>query len=155
MSDLFAEDRVLIGVVSRKRDVRLLLERQVYRIPVAAMTDGVQADVLGFFLSRAAASGASGIYYYAVLRGVELVRRRDLLPRESNHPRAEERYWLCQMARVREARPPILNPKQQRFAFIRTTWDRFADALTIADLYSPERYYVSRVYYALNCPSQR
>jgi hypothetical protein len=144
---LFAEDRVLVGVVGRKRDVTLLRERSLYRIPVNAMPDGVQTDVLGFFLPSHLMHGKGGIYYYAVLRGVELQRRRDILPEEPNHPRANERYWLCQCSTVRPTNPPILNPTHHAFAFIRTTWDRFADALTISDLYVKGAYYVSRMYY--------
>ena len=146
---LFAEDRVLIGVVSRKRDLTLLLERGIYRIPVSVMPDGVYADVLGFFLNSSITHSKGGIYHYAVLRGVELQHRRDILPDEKNHPRADERYWLCQCSTIRPTNPPILNPNRHAFAFIKTTWDRFADALTVDDLYSKGSYYVSRVYYAL------
>ncbi|XWX05265.1 hypothetical protein VZO05_06820 [Aggregatilineales bacterium SYSU G02658] len=136
---LFPEDRVLVGVVKRRRDLRWLLDQRRYRVPVAALPDGVNAEVLGFFLRGA-------VYYYAALRGVELVRRRDLLPNEPQHPRAEALYWLCQLGPVRETRPPIVNASRRAFAFVHTTWDRFADALTLDDLYRDSPYYVRRVY---------
>lgn len=136
---LFAEDRVLIGVVKRRRDLRTLLDQRRYRVPVASLPDGVNAEVLGFFWGGA-------VYYYAVLRGVELARRRDLLPDEPHHARADALYWLCQLGPLREARPPIVNARRRAFAFIHTTWDRFADALTLDDLYCEGGYYVRRLY---------
>jgi len=136
---LFPEDRVLVGVVKRRRDLRLLLEARRYRVPVSAQPGGVEAEVLGFFFKGA-------IYYYGVLRGVELVRRRDVLPHEPNHPRADALYWLCQLGSIQETRPPIANPNRRAFAFIHTTWDRFADALIVDDLYRDGAYYVRRVY---------
>ncbi len=136
---LFAEDRVLVSVVRRQRDLRWLLDERRYRVPVTALPDGVNAEVLGFFLRGA-------VYYYAALRGVELARRCDLMPDEPRHPRAQALYWLCQLGLVRETRPPIVNASRRAFAFIHTTWDRFADALTLDDLYCDRPYYVRRLY---------
>jgi hypothetical protein len=137
---LFPEDRVLVGVVKRNCDLRWLLESQRYRVPVSAKPSGIEAEVLAFFLKGA-------IYYYGVLRGIELVRRRDILPHELHHPRADALYWLCQLGPIRETRPPITNPNRRAFAFIHTTWDRFADAATLDDLYCSGAYYVRRVYF--------
>jgi hypothetical protein len=145
---VFAEDRVLVGVINRKADLRLLLEKRQYRVPVRRMPDGVNADVLAFFISRPVRS-RSAIYHYAGLRGVELQRRVDILPSERHHPRANDLYWLCQLDVIRDTQPPIVNGARQTIAFIYTTWDRFADAVTVRDLYVDSPYYVSRVYYAL------
>lgn len=135
----FAEDRVLVGVVRRQRDLRWLLDERRYRVPVAAQPDGIDAEVLAFFWRGA-------VYYYAALRGVELARRVDLFPMEAAHPRAQALYWLCQLGSICEARPPIQNTSRRAFAFIHTTWDRFADAVTLDDLFSCDSHYVRRVH---------
>lgn len=49
---MYPEDRVLVGVISRKADLRLLLEKRQYRIPVSRMPEGVNAEALAFFISR-------------------------------------------------------------------------------------------------------
>lgn len=136
---LSAEDRVFVGVVKRQRDLRWLLDARRYRVPVAAQPNGVEAEVLAFFWRGA-------VHYYAALRGVELVRRADVLPDEATHPRAQTLYWLCQLGPIGEVRPPIQNTRRRAFAFIYTTWDRFVDAATLEDLYSAAPYYVRRVY---------
>jgi acyl carrier protein phosphodiesterase len=146
---MYPEDRVLIGVINRKRDLNALLNEQWYRIPFQRMPEGVNAEYLGFYISGILGKGKSGIYYYAPLCGIELLKRADLLPDEAQHVRANEWYFKCQMRSVKECHPPILNPSKQWISFIHTTWDRFADALTVSDLYSKSAFYVNRIYYAL------
>ncbi len=148
---MYPEDRVIVGVVRRRRDVTLLLQARWYRIPQAHMPDGVFTEYLAFFLSASLFDGARGgaVCYYAPLRGVELARRRDLLPQEPRHPRANALYYQCQLGEVLSLASPITNPTRRRFAFVYTTFDRLLAARTLPELYSEEAYFVRRVYDAL------
>lgn len=136
----FPEDRVLVGVIGRKRDLDCLLAERWYRIPQTQMPQGIAAEIIAFYISGSAArsSGQAGIHYHAVLRGFELQRRRDLLPDEPEHPRAAQLYYKLQLGEIVPQIPPVTNPRRRRFSFIRTTWDRLSAARTIADLYSRE-----------------
>jgi hypothetical protein len=147
---MFPEDRVLVGVINRKRDLNILLKDYWYRIPQARMPRGVNVDYVAFFLSGAVFKERSGgIHYFARRTGLELHYRRELLPKESDHPRADQVYYQVQFEDVREKKPPVLNPTRRTIAFIHTTWDRFVHAQQIADLYSTADYYVDRIYHAL------
>ncbi|MAS33240.1 MAG: hypothetical protein CL610_04495 [Anaerolineaceae bacterium] len=147
---MYPDDRVLVGVITRKKDLKLAHDHGWYRVPQSKMPRGVHAEYVAFFLSsRVAGKPDSGIYYYARRDGVELAYRRDLLPDEANHPRADEVYYQVQLADWREKVPPILNPTRRTVAFIYTTWDRFVHAREIKDLYSAADYYVDRIYHAL------
>lgn len=149
---MYPEDRVIVGVVRRKQDLQALLEGHWYRIPLVQMPDGMFTDYLAFFLSanlvRNTGKGGA-VCYYAPVRGVELALRRELLPREAEHPRAEARYYHCQLGDIQCLGRAITNPNKRRFAFIYTTFDRLMAAQTVADLYSEEAYFVRRIYYAL------
>ena len=154
------EDCVLVGVINRKRDLKYAREDQWYRIPKRQMPRGFYADYVAFFLSGGALgkSQLGGIYYYTAVNGHELVRRRDLLPEEAHHKRAESVYYRVVLDELSEKQPPILNPTKRVIAFIYTTWDRFVHAEQISDLYSKVDYYVDRIYYALRnygIPSQQ
>lgn len=147
---MYPDDRVLVGVVNRKRDFIHLRDDRWYRIPQARMKRGIHAEYLAFFLSGAVFKEQSGsVAYFARYRGLELVYRRDLLPAESEHPRAGEVYYKVQLDELREKIPPITNPGRRRVSFIYTTWDRFLQAQQISDLYSQADYFVDRVYHAL------
>ena len=144
------EDRVLVGVINRKRDLIQAQQNRWYRIPQKQMSHGINADYLAFFLSgRVFKERRGGIHYYAAIRGLELAYRRDLLPTEADHPRADEVYYRVALGPLEDKTPPVLNPTGRTISFIRTTWDRFIHASVISDLYSQDEYYVDRIYHVL------
>lgn len=108
---------------------------------------GVFVEYVAFFLSGRVFKGQSGtVAYYAPRQGVELAYRRDLVPTEQNHPRADRVYYRVGLGALQEKQPPITNSSKRTITFIHTTWDRFHAARRIADLYSEADYFVSRVY---------
>ncbi len=131
-----ADDRVLVGVIRRRRDVALAASERWYRIPYARMPYGIDSEVLAFF-------HAGAVRWYAPARGVELAYRRELLPDEPDHPRADEMYYRVALGGWFERMPAIPNDGR-RFAFIRTTWDRFAAARSLGDLTRDGAGFVSR-----------
>ncbi len=148
---MFPDDRVLLGVVNRKRDLNTLLRERWYRIPQVRLPRGVYTEYLAFYVSGSAARGLeqNGVHYYARVRGIELLYRRDLLPDEPDHRNANETYYKVQLGEIEPKSPVITNPTRRPLSFIFTTWDRFINAQTIPDLYSKADYYVDRIYHAL------
>ncbi len=146
---MFPEDRVLVGVINRKRDLSIAQAEGWYRIPQRRMPRGVNAEYIAFFLSRAFKTQNGGVYYYAERKGLELAYRKELLPKEADHPRANEAYYKVQIGDLIEKQPPILNPTHRTISFIYTTWDRFVHAEKISDLYSQDDYFVDRIFHAL------
>lgn len=144
------EDRVLVGVINRKRDFLHTQNDHWYRIPQRKMPNGIHAEYVAFFLSgRVFGANSGSIRDYARYKGVELVYRRDLLPNELDHPRADDTYFRIALDDLRQKDPPILNPNRRPISFIYTTWDRFIHATEIKHLYSESDYYVDRIYHAL------
>lgn len=146
---MYPEDRVLVGVITRPIDLDHARDHHWYRIPQARYTRGIHAEYLAFFLGGSFGEKRGGIHYYARRTGHELVRRRDLLPEETDNPRADNLYYKIQLGELREKIPPVLNPSRRTVAFIHTTWDRFVAATEISELYSTADHFVDRVYYAL------
>lgn len=146
---MYPEDRVLVGVINRKRDFDMAQTQHWYRVPQGQAAQGIYAEYVAFFFSRAFGELNGGIHYYARRTGLELVRRRDLLPDEPAHPRAEALYHKLQFGELRRKDPPILNADRRVVAFIHTTWDRFSQARDLAGLYSDADAFVDRVFHAL------
>ena len=145
---MFADDRVLVGVLKRKKDFEIARRENWYRIPEGQLAGGLNAEYIAFFLSGKTFHDQSGsIAYFARITGLELARRRDLLPEENT--RADEIYYKVQFHNLTLKNPPIQNLPARSISFIRTTWDRFISAETIPDLYSRAEFFVDRVYYAL------
>src|SRR4051812_5357450 len=114
---MYPEDRVLVGVMNRQRDFAYARDEHWYRIPQARLTRGVYAEYIAFFFSRAFKERNGGVYYYARRKGLELLYRRDLLPNEANHKRANEAYYKVGLDELVEKTPPILNPTHRTITF--------------------------------------
>jgi hypothetical protein len=65
-----------------------------------------------------------------------MVRRRDLLPDEADHPRADQAYYKLQIGPLERLEPPIISLRWRWVTFIETTWDRFQAAQEINGLYA-------------------
>ena len=147
---MLPEDSVLVGVINRRRDLVYARDQHWYRIPQERMPRGVTCDYVAFFLSRAFGEGYGAIHFYGERKGLELRYRRDLLPNEPDHARADAVYYRVALGDIQRKEPPIVNDTKRTISFIYTTWDRFVHARAIADLYSDDDYYVDRIYYALH-----
>lgn len=144
------EDRVLVGVMKRKKDFLIAQQQKWYRVPEGQAPKGVYMEYIAlFFGGKTFKEQSGGVHYYARLSGHELVTRLDLLPDEPDHLHAHDQYYKLQFRELQAKVPPILNSRKRRFAFIHTTWDRFVDAKELDDLYSTADHLVDRVFYAL------
>lgn len=147
---MLPEDSVLVGVINRRRDLVYARDQHWYRIPQDRMPRGITASYIAFFLSRSFGERNGAIHFFAENHGLELHYRRDLLPNEPDHPRADETYYRVALGDVQPKLPPVVNNTRRTISFIYTTWDRFVLAKTIAELYSENDYYVDRLFYALH-----
>lgn len=137
------DDRVLVAVINRQRDLEAARQGW-YRIPAARCT-WRDVEYLAFFLSRAFGDDNGAIRWIAPVRGLELARRRDLLPDEPGHRRADAIYYRVAIGPL-EAIGPIPNAQRRPVAFIYTTGARLLSATSIADLYGGADYRVTRLH---------
>jgi len=133
-----AQDRyatVLVGVLKTPRDLRLVQEEGWYRIPVRHLPSrGSTAHYIAFYQPASFGTKGGVVRYFAAVHSWELLRRRDLLPDEPDHPRADELYYRVQLGELQRLSPPIQCGKWRRFAFIVTHWERLHQARELRDL---------------------
>ncbi len=132
-----SEDRVLVAVMNNRRDFEIARDRHWYRIPVRhAPPSTTEAVVLAFYFTRAFGEESWAVHWYAPVLGHELARRRDMLPDEPDHPRADHLYYQMQLGPLVRLEHPIPSLRWRRITFIETSWDRFVAAREINDLYA-------------------
>ena len=146
---MYPEDRVLVAYVPRPSDFDLIRRDGWYRIPQRSAPKGLHAEVIAFYFGAAFGEEKYAIHYYARNAGHELARRRDLLPDEADHPRADEVYYKVQLGPLQRLAQPIVSLRWRRLTFVHTTWDRFQDATEINDLFIEGGPYVDRLYATL------
>ncbi|MBK7219262.1 MAG: hypothetical protein IPH95_19950 [Candidatus Promineofilum sp.] len=146
---MYPEDRVLVAYVPRPSDFDLVRREGWYRIPQRSAPKGLHAEVIAFYFGAAFGEEKYAIHYYARNAGHELARRRDLLPDEAGHPRANDIYYKVQLGPLQRLAQPIVSLRWRRLTFVHTTWDRFQDATEINDLFIEGGPYVDRLYATL------
>jgi hypothetical protein len=135
--------------MSRPQDLEVARAEGWYRIPAGHAPRGVFFEYVAFYFTAAFGPEKWAVHYYARCLGHELAVRRDLLPAEAGHPRADEPYYKLQIGPLQRREPPIASRRWRRVTFIHTTWDRFQSAGEINDLFAEGGEFVDRLYHAL------
>jgi hypothetical protein len=130
------DDVVLVALINTPRDLEIAERERWYRIPARHAPKFFSgADYIAFYLPQPFGARKWSIDTYATVRGHELARRRDLLPDEPNHPRANELYYKLQLGESVPRTPPIRSRRGRRVLFLWTNWEKFSNAREWNDLY--------------------
>ena len=129
------DERVLVVVVNNLRDFDIIRDEGWYRIPLKHAPDRVGAAYLAFYLTRVFGSERWSIPYIAPVLRYKLARRRDLLPEERDHPRADEWYYKVELGPLRRLPQPVPSRQFRRLTFIPTTLERLLNARDVTDLW--------------------
>ena len=133
-------ERVLVAVMNRHRDFAIAREQGWYRIPVKRAPRRVAADYLAFYLTRAFPQDQRHrVIFYAPIRAYRLVTRIELLPDESDHPRAKDSYFRVEIGPLLRLDHPIPSRKLRRITFIPTSLEKLLNAREINDLWDKGR----------------
>lgn len=127
--------RVLVVIVNNCRDWELVQREGWYRIPLARAPRQMAADYLAFYQTAVFGDEKWAVNYYAPVRRYCVATRRELLPDETDHPRANERYFKVELGPVRPLPRPIPSRRLRRITFIPTTLERLLNAEEINDLW--------------------
>lgn len=129
---------VLVAVVNNARDLRLAREAHWYRIPVRHAPRQIAAEYLALYQTGAFGAEGRRINYYAPILRYHLSTRRQLLPDEPDHPRAEESYFKLELGELMTLPTPIPAGRQTRITFIYTTLAHLFRAHDVSDLWLRE-----------------
>lgn len=132
MGDRYAT--VLVAVLKAPRDLEFA-RAGWYRIPVDRLPErGLGARYIAFYQPRTFGPEGGAVRYVAPVLSWEVARRRDLLPEEPEHPRAEALYYRVRLGPLERLVPPVLPGAWRRFAFIVTHRERLYEARELRDL---------------------
>ena len=129
------ESPVLVAILNNVRDFHIARDQRWYRIPVKSAPRLTHPRVLAFYQTKAFDADRWSISWYAEVRRVERLTRRELLPEQPEHPRADDEYYCLRLDRLQRRNQPIPSRVLRRVTFIPTTWQKFQDAEEINDLW--------------------
>jgi len=131
---------VLVAIVNNMDDLRRVASEGWYRIPQRSAPRRIGADYLAFYQTGAfkGQDEAQTIAYYAPTRRYRLLTRRELLPDETDHPRANDYYFRIDVGPLQRLERPIPAAKFHRVTFIHTTLDALLTAQDVNELFLKE-----------------
>jgi len=136
---IYPDDRVLVAVMNNLEDWERIQDEHWYRIPVKHAPEPVpNIDIIAFYFTKIFGDDKWAIHYYAKVKGHELLTRRDLIPSQPHHKRANRWYYRLELGPLQHKIPPIISDSWRRVTFIFTTGDRFEAATEISDLFRDE-----------------
>lgn len=134
--DAPADAPVLVAVVNDPADLRRAHQEGWYRIPLAHAPPRLGADFLAFYQTAAFPPEERwAVRWVAAVRGYRLTTRRELIPEQGDHPRADHRYYRVDLGPLWQLPRPIPSRRLRRVTFIRTTAGRLLAAAEINDLW--------------------
>ena len=129
------QDPILIALLPKPID----LERAHagwYRVPLRhAPASLMEAKALAFYQPAAFGKARWQVAWWGAIRTLETLRRRELIPEQPNHKRANEWYVCVRLAPLVAIQPPKQAKKGRRLLFVPATWGAFQAAKTLDDLF--------------------
>jgi len=129
------DERALVVVLNNLRDFDIVRDEGWYRIPVKHAPNRLGASYLAFYLTRVFGPDRWSVPYVAPVRRYRIVRRRDLLPEEPRHPRADAWYYKVELGPLQRLPRPVPSRHFRRVTFIPTTVERLLNARDVTDLW--------------------
>lgn len=126
---------VLVAVISRKKDMKIVKSAHWYRIPVKFAPRG-RADYLALYQTKNFSDEGEAINYYAKINDCKIFKRCELLPDEEPHPKGNEDYYKLELGRIMRTPHRIHNETKRRVTFLFTTLAKLRTAREIIDLYT-------------------
>ncbi len=134
------ESPVLVVVVNDPADLARARDEGWYRIPLDRAPRRVAADYLAFYQTAAfPADERWAVRWLAPVRGYRIAMRRELIPDEPDHPRADALYYKVVLGALEPLPRPVPSRRLRRITFIPTTLGRLLQAEEINDLWIKSR----------------
>jgi hypothetical protein len=130
-----SDPQVLVVLVNNQVDWQRVVDEHWYRIPLRTAPRPVAASYLAFYQTRVFGQDAFRIRFYAPVLRYRRLTRRELLPAEADHPRANEQYYQIELGTLEELARPVPSRRLRRITFIPTTLRRLVEADEINDLW--------------------
>jgi hypothetical protein len=137
MDAIELEARVLVAVITRPLDLRNVREQGWYRIPLKRAPRALAAEYLAFYQTAAFGAERWAVRFLAPVQRVSVATRAELLPEESRHPRAAERYYRFALGPLMALPAPIPSRRLRRLSFIPTTYGQLLRARDVVELWHP------------------
>ena len=134
-----ANVEVLIAILNDRDDFLAARDQHWYRIPEKSKDKWLKhrwpPEYVAFYQTNEFGPEAHGVHWYAKVDGIRAAARRELFPVEPPNFKSGKRYHRLELGPLQRLASPIMSRKARKIVFIPTTWEKFASAFEINDLF--------------------
>lgn len=133
------ENTVLVALMNNKNDFLIAEKEKWYRIPVKSAPTNLRAGTVkyvAFYQTKVFESEKYSIRWYAKVKKISIVKRKDLFPEEPKNPKTDQEYYKLEFDQLLALPKPIISKKNRRITFIPTTEEKFFRAEEINYLFA-------------------
>ncbi|HUE69774.1 MAG TPA: hypothetical protein VMP01_02700 [Pirellulaceae bacterium] len=116
--------------INSRQDFAIARNEHWYRIPVIEAQKWIgnrwPPKWLAFYQTKAFDAQQHAVHYYAEVREIRQVSRRELFRDQPHHPRSDKQYFQLLLGPLQRLPKPILSRRKRKIVFIPTTcgWGR-------------------------------
>jgi len=127
----------LVGIVPRKKLWDIIKNERWYHIPVKSAPKNInEIKYLAFYFPSVFGRDLRfRVIYYSTIENIEIKKRIQLFPDETEHPRRNSEYYQIYLDEIKELPRQIPSMRWRRIVHIPTTLKRLFLAEEINDLY--------------------
>lgn len=130
----------LVALFKDKNDYLIAQNQRWYRIPTTSRLPAMVQDgsirYIAFYFKKSFDNLKYSIRQYASVVSVTRVSRRNLLPDQPYHPKADQLYYKISFGPLEDLPKPILSHRGRQILFIPTTFDKLIRADEINDVFA-------------------
>jgi very-short-patch-repair endonuclease len=119
---------VLVALVRQTSDWHLIQNGGFYRIPVRSAPVMIREgtiEYLAFYFPKPFGDHAYKVEWYGKVNHLRIVSRKEAVPTQPNHPKAETQYYVIGIEKCIQLSEPFESTRPRRLLFIPTTQQKF------------------------------
>ncbi len=125
----------LVAIMNDLAAWRIVQQQGWYRVPVASAPRRWPPHWLAFYQTKIFANEAYSVRWYAPVRQIDRVPRRELFPNEFPGEKSNNLYYRISLHPLEPLPRPIVSLRSRRIVFIPTTYPKLMSGEEINDLY--------------------
>ncbi len=126
---------LLVAIINALNDFEILKTQGWYRVPVDTAPKRWPPQWIAFYQTKVFGNEAHAVRYYGRVARINRAPRHVLFPDEPENPKSSRLYYQVHLKSLEQRYQPIPSRRLRRIVFIPTTWDKFAEAEEINDLF--------------------
>ncbi len=125
--------------MNNKNDFRIAKENLWYRIPIKNAPPIIRngnAKLISFYHTSEFEKEKSTIQWFAEIRKISVVKRKELFPNEIQNEKTDKEYFKIEFAPLKQLPIPIISLRPRRILFIPTSEEKFFSSKEINFLFN-------------------